>query len=100
MTTLEDALNIIKTDTMKNCTSSGIPLHIFPITIFLWLDTDQKTCEPITGAMKVRFNVNAFKFCDIIRAINKVTPVYKIKRRHATYHITKTEEFMSKRCEV
>lgn len=100
MTTLEESLTMIQLDTIKNSTSSGVPLHIFPITIFLWLDTDQKTCEPITGTMKVRFNVNASKFGDIIRAIDKATPVYKIKRKHATYHITKIEEFMNKRCEA
>lgn len=100
MPTLEDALNSIQIDTNKLSTKSGIPLHIFPISLYLWIDTDLRTCAPIKGEMKIRFNVNAVKVCDIIRAINSATPIYKIKRRHTTYHVTKIEEFMRKRCEV
>ena len=96
MSTLEDALNSIRNDARK----VSIPICVFPISLYLWLDTDQKTCAPIIGEMKVRFNANEAKICDIIRAIDKATPIYKIKRRHSTYHITKIEEFMNKRCEV
>jgi hypothetical protein len=96
MPTLEDALDKLKTDVRK----SGIPLCVFPMSLYLWLDTNLKTCAPITGTMKVRFNANEAKVCDIIRAIDKATPIFKIKRRHSTYHVEKIEEFMNKRCEV
>lgn len=96
MSTLEDALNRIYADIHK----SGIPLCINPITLLLWLDTDQKTCVPIIGTMKISFKVNEKKVFDIFRSINNATPIYAIKVHGITFHITKIEEFMEKRCEV
>lgn len=96
MSTLEDVITEIQEETRK----SGIPPAVHTMTLYLWLDTNQKTCAPITGTMKVRFNAYACKIYDILRAIDKATPIYKIKRKHLTYHVAKIEEFMNKRCEV
>lgn len=96
MQTIEDALNRMEMDANKQT----LPLSIFPITLYLWLDTNQKTCAPITGTLRFQVNARNFIICDLIRAINKVTPIYAMKIRRTTYHIMKTEEFMNKRCEV
>ena len=96
MSTLEDVLSRMCVDAHK----SGIPFCTHPMTLHLWLDTDQNTCAPITGSMNISFEVNESKICDILRAINSATPIVMIKVKRIIYHITKIEEFMNKRCEI
>jgi hypothetical protein len=96
MSTLEDALKRIYADIRK----SSKPLSVYPITLSLWLDTDQRTCEAIKGSMAISFEADEAKIFAILRAIDKVTPIYSMKVGLATYHITKISKFMSKRCEI
>jgi hypothetical protein len=96
MSTLEDTISRIFVDIRK----SAKPLCIYPIVLYLWLDTDQTTCEAIKGNMSISFEVDEGKIFAIFRAVDKVTPIYSIKVGTITYHITKTEKFMNKRCDA
>jgi hypothetical protein len=96
MSTLEDAINRIYVDGHR----AGIPICANSMRLALWVDTDLRTCTPITGYMDISFEVEEGKVFAILRAIDKATPIYSIKIKRTTYHITKTEEFMKKRCEA
>jgi hypothetical protein len=79
---------------------SGKPLCAYPITLFLWLDTDPSNCKAIKGSMTISFEVDEGKIFSMFRVINALTPIYAIKVGTITYHVTKMERYMNKRCEV
>lgn len=96
-------LNTILSDIHIDVRKTGIPVCMFPITIFLWIDTNQKTCVPIVGHMEINFHgtINEEKLFSIIQGIDKVTPVSMIViegHPFKTYRVTKTEAFMNKPC--
>lgn len=99
-------LNTVLSDIHNDARKIGIPICMLPMTIFLWIDTNQKTCAPIVGHIEINFcgTINEEKLFSIIQSIDKVTPVsmivieghFKVYRK--VYSVTKTETFMNKPC--
>lgn len=90
-------LDTVLSDIHNDVTKTGIPVCILPMTIFLWIDTNQKTCAPIIGYIKINFcgTVNEEKLFAIIHSIDKITPIVRIiteghpfKHPFKTYNIT------------
>jgi hypothetical protein len=97
-------LDTVLSDIHSDVTKTGIPVCMLPMTIFLWIDTNQKTCAPIVGHIEINFHgtINEEKLFSIIQNIDKVTPVSMIVTEghpFKAYRVTKTEAFMNKPCE-
>lgn len=91
-TVLQDMYNFVR--------KVGIPLCTYPMRIYLWIDTNQETCAPITGYLDLCGTVNEKTLLSIIRGIDKSAPIFQISLNERVFSVVKTIKFMNKKCEV
>lgn len=105
MVAKERDLDEVLRDIRDYVRKTGVPVCVRPMTIYLWTDTDQKTCAPLTGSISMTFKgIKEETLFSILRAIEKATPIYVIVVEghipFRAFFVTKTKRFMDKRCEV
>jgi len=97
-------LDEVLQDISNYARETGVPVCVPRMTIYLWTDTDQKTCASITGNVGMTFRfIKEETLFSILRAINKATPIYLIlieSHPFKAFYVTKTKRFMDKICEA
>jgi len=103
MVAKERDLDEVLQDIREYARKTGVPVCVHPMTVYLWIDTDQKTCAPLTGKISVTFKeIKEETLFLILRAIEKATPIYLIiieGHPFKAFFVTKTKQFMDKKCE-
>jgi hypothetical protein len=76
----------------------GVPISTKSIELFVWTDTIE--CKPIVGRIFIAFNgtLPEIKIFEIVRLIDRLSPITMIRFNKKEFHVTKTEEFMKKPC--
>jgi hypothetical protein len=86
------------------------PMAMFPMTIYIWIDTNQDTCKAITGQIHLEFSGDSrdtncpmtnSKLFAMLMLIDRLTPIYKIVvegHPFKAFIVSQTEEFMKKGC--
>ena len=81
-----------------------------PMTLYIWIDTNQEDCKPITGEIKLEFSGNHWdevcpltesKLFAMLTLIDKITPIYEIViegHPFKVFLVSATEEYMKKGC--
>jgi hypothetical protein len=95
-------LSTILYEIHKFASKTGIPISVCPILLHLWLDTNQENCSPICGQMKVDFGgtINEPKIFVFLKLIDKFTPIFQIDIDGKIFCVSKTEEYMHKKCDI
>lgn len=91
--------------------SFGIgPLSHLPMTVYIWIDTNQENCKAITGKVRLEFSstsrdvscpMSNETLFTMLTLIDKATPIYKILVEgysSKAFDVSKTEEYMNKGC--
>ena len=93
---------------------TGVPLSTFPMTLYVWIDTNQENCKPITGQISLSFTgkywnencpITEAKLFAMLSLINRLTPIYQIHvemkgyiESNKVFIVSATEEYMKKGC--
>jgi len=89
---------------------SGILISTLPMTLYIWITTNQDTCKAITGQVRLEFSgfsrdencpITESKLLAILTLIDKVTPIYRIiieGHPIRAFIVSATEEYMNRGC--
>lgn len=88
----------------------SVPLSAIPMTVYMWIDTNQETCKALTGQVRLEFSgankdencpMTNSKFFAMLMLIDRLTPIYKIVfegHPFKAFIVSQTEEYMKKGC--
>lgn len=94
-------LNAVLRSIHRFTTQRDTSLSTIHIILHLWLDTKQNDCSPICGKVFVDFRgtVDEPKIFALLKLIDGFTPIFQIDIWDKVFCVSKTKEYMNKRCE-